>query len=241
MSDGVEQFHEVLRAAVITRGLSLERIAAHLRARGHTVSIATLSYWQSGRSLPSRATSLRALGALETVLGIPRGALARLAPLPPGQDTASAPKPALTDILRQRSRIDEVLASMGRSLDAGVDLVANHTCAYVDQSGQVPSVLCREVLVATDDRVDSYLLAAGHPVSGIDVVFTPVSGCRMHGHIADAADSWGIADMALPPCAAARSASSNTRWAFRGCPCRAWSGRTPSSGWSRRFARSISR
>ena len=76
-SDG---FADALRAAIVERGLSLDRLRYHLRARGHELSIATLSYWQSGRSRPERASSLTALGALEDILLVPEGSLLRLLP-----------------------------------------------------------------------------------------------------------------------------------------------------------------
>ena len=38
------EFADALRDAVEARGLSLERIRAHLLAYGHDVSVATLSY-----------------------------------------------------------------------------------------------------------------------------------------------------------------------------------------------------
>ena len=59
--DQPESFAEVLTAAIQGRGLSLERIRARLDAAGVPVSIATLSYWQSGRSLPTRSRSSSAM------------------------------------------------------------------------------------------------------------------------------------------------------------------------------------
>lgn len=46
------EFARVLRAAIQARGLGLERIRDRLRVQGISVSLATLSYWQSGRSRP---------------------------------------------------------------------------------------------------------------------------------------------------------------------------------------------
>ena len=56
-------FATALRAAVQARGLGLERIQERLRAEGVAVSLATLSYWQSGRSRPARRESLVTLAA----------------------------------------------------------------------------------------------------------------------------------------------------------------------------------
>lgn len=68
-------FADVLTAAIQARGLSLERIRARLEAAEVPVSIATLSYWQSGRSLPTRARSYHTLVELEQILGLEAGDL----------------------------------------------------------------------------------------------------------------------------------------------------------------------
>ncbi|MBK8464147.1 MAG: hypothetical protein IPL36_14370 [Nigerium sp.] len=75
MDDHTPTFAEVLTAAIQARGLSLERIRSHLDQAGVPVSIATLSYWQSGRSLPTRARSFHTLVELERVLGVEAGHL----------------------------------------------------------------------------------------------------------------------------------------------------------------------
>ncbi|WP_040158948.1 hypothetical protein [Nigerium massiliense] len=76
--DGDRTFAEVLSKAVQARGLSLDRIRARLEVAGVPVSNATLSYWQSGRSLPTRARSLRTLVELESILDLESGALIEL-------------------------------------------------------------------------------------------------------------------------------------------------------------------
>lgn len=70
-------FAEVLTEAIQSRGLSLERIRGRLDEAGVPVSIATLSYWQSGRSLPTRARSYHTLVALEDILDLESGHLTR--------------------------------------------------------------------------------------------------------------------------------------------------------------------
>lgn len=70
MSDDHEQlFASELRAAIERSGLSLTAISQRLRARHRPVSVATLSNWQSGRSLPSGEQSLGVVAALEELLG----------------------------------------------------------------------------------------------------------------------------------------------------------------------------
>jgi len=70
-------FHSGLRTAVETRGLSLERIRDRLAEQGVAVSVSTLSNWQRGASRPG-GDPRRVVSALEKVLRVDDGALARL-------------------------------------------------------------------------------------------------------------------------------------------------------------------
>lgn len=78
MADDLPTFSQVLTKAIQQRGLSLERIRTRLDAAGVPVSIATLSYWQSGRSLPTRSRSYHTLVELEKILGVDPGHLTQL-------------------------------------------------------------------------------------------------------------------------------------------------------------------
>ncbi|MEL4359300.1 MULTISPECIES: hypothetical protein [unclassified Luteococcus] len=75
------KFAQVLSDAIKARGLSLERIRHRLEESGVSISVATLSYWQNGRSQPARAQSQKVLSALETVLDLPANTLTSLAPV----------------------------------------------------------------------------------------------------------------------------------------------------------------
>ncbi|MGP5921029.1 helix-turn-helix domain-containing protein [Brachybacterium alimentarium] len=63
------EFARTLRAEIERSGLSLTQISQRLRARGRTVSVATLSNWQSARSIPGSESSLGVVAALEDLLG----------------------------------------------------------------------------------------------------------------------------------------------------------------------------
>ncbi|MFC5376151.1 helix-turn-helix domain-containing protein [Brachybacterium sacelli] len=67
--DGDEPFARSLRGSIERSGLSLTQISQRLRARSRPVSVATLSNWQSGRSLPGSGPSLGVVAALEDLLG----------------------------------------------------------------------------------------------------------------------------------------------------------------------------
>ena len=64
-------FHTALRAAIRERGLTLDRLRWHLAQRGIRIGLSTLSLWQHGHSRPERDSSLKAVRALEDVLGLP--------------------------------------------------------------------------------------------------------------------------------------------------------------------------
>lgn len=73
-------FAEVLSQAVGERNLTLDRLSTRLSQLGTPTSIATLSYWRTGRSVPTRARSLKAVEHLERILGVPTGHLVRSLP-----------------------------------------------------------------------------------------------------------------------------------------------------------------
>lgn len=77
-TDDHGRFAPELRAAIKRSGLTLTVISQRLRARNRPVSVATLSNWQSGRSLPGGDQSLGVVAALEELLGRPPDSLADL-------------------------------------------------------------------------------------------------------------------------------------------------------------------
>lgn len=81
-ADDDERFARELRAAIERSELSLTVISQRLRARHRPVSVATLSNWQSGRSLPGGEQSLGVVAALEELLGRPPDSLADLVGAP---------------------------------------------------------------------------------------------------------------------------------------------------------------
>lgn len=94
-------FAAVLRAAIRASGLSLSRVVQLLRQRGLSMSTAGLSHWQSGASVPTRATSLPVLQALETILDLTEGELVA---------RTSLSRPEAPDTQRSQLRVeDEVL------------------------------------------------------------------------------------------------------------------------------------
>lgn len=173
-----EEFARALRTAIRDRGLSLERIRYHLKEHGHHLSAATLSYWQSGRSRPDRASSLAALGTLEEVLQVPRGSLAAhlpgRAPRTGGRSTASSMASALFD---SGGLIDRDVTSLG-IVWGDLERVAIHDLVTVAEDRTTRSHELRKILRAARDGVDRF--AAVHFVEPSETLtILPRRGCHL--------------------------------------------------------------
>ena len=172
-------FPEALRGAISRSGRSLASLRRRLEERGTPVSIATLSYWQSGRSLPQRGASLRAILHLEDLLELPRGHL--LQRIGPGR------RPFLPQSERASTRLPTTRPEAGRALaDLGfgpVDDVVDvtiHATLDVDDEGMERVRTIRNVVraVRAGGRRLPALLTVDVP-SGQRAEFVPVSGCTL--------------------------------------------------------------
>src|SRR5436309_1108793 len=112
-------FPEALRAAIKGSGLSLDRIQHRLRLRGVNISVATLSYWQSGRRRPERPESLDALRHLEAVLRVPPNALTALLgpPRPRGRRRRTGRQLAMDALWTSNEGLPGLLARIDTSFD----------------------------------------------------------------------------------------------------------------------------
>lgn len=199
---GPPLFHHALRTAIDARGLGLDRISAHLRLMGHSISAATLSYWQSGRSAPSRFTSLAAIGALEVILGAPRGSLARLAtvaPPPTGPTRSGAGVPKLADVVDRGRVVDAILADWNDTLDRDATVVSKQTIGWADALGNTPVIRPREIIVLFAQPIETYVVAGGHPFAGVLVEVDALVGGTVRRAVSETDSSFTIAQLALPP------------------------------------------
>lgn len=129
-------FSQALSRAVQRRGLTLRRVADHLQLAGRPVSVATLSYWQTGRSLPLRAGSEATVEALEKILQTPPGYL--MGPLARLQGEQWDPSGAIPGTLDLTA-----LQDLGLDLDRRTALLALHHTVHVDRG---PAVVTTRVL-----------------------------------------------------------------------------------------------
>jgi transcriptional regulator with XRE-family HTH domain len=173
-------FPDALRTAIRLSGLSLDRIQHRLQVRGVTVSVATLSYWQSGRRQPERAESLQALGQLEAVLGVPAGRLCALLgpPRPRGRRRSSASLP-IEELWSGREPISGLLNRIDTSSDTQLARLSQHDRITVGPDKQQHSVQVHQVLRAERDGPDRWvLLYEWEPPAGPEPVAPKFSGLR---------------------------------------------------------------
>ncbi len=150
-----DEFATTLRSLITTRGMPLETLRAQLSQRGCSLSVTTLSYWQSGRSRPERTTSLAALSQLEHVLNVPRGfLLARLRG--PGPQPDWVQEVIGPEFPPPRQAVLDVLARLDLSLADDLQRVSLHDTAEVHADRTAGLHVVRQVLRADRDGVDRF-------------------------------------------------------------------------------------
>ncbi|HEV2638590.1 MAG TPA: hypothetical protein VGX23_25815 [Actinocrinis sp.] len=153
-------FHQALRAAVAAGGLSLDRIQDRLARRGATVSVATLSSWQSGRFRPERPRSMAVLAALEEVLGLAPEALSALLgpPRPRGRWLrAPADQLGLSATWAGADDVRSALRLVDTRWDDSLARISCHTRLEMDAHGRERSLRSRQLLRAECDGPDRWI------------------------------------------------------------------------------------
>ncbi|MGO4957378.1 hypothetical protein ACTQ49_08925 [Luteococcus sp. Sow4_B9] len=164
-------FAQRLREALHNSALSLEECASALVERGTPVSGATLSYWSTGRSVPKRAGSLRAVSELERILDVPAGWLA-------GQvGTANPFGWAPGEVLPRHPDLSAAFEQLGVGLDRRVlvTLLRDRTVIGVD------AVSRTFYLVVRADRPDATVLPWINEIPGgaVDWRMEPLADAGM--------------------------------------------------------------
>lgn len=153
-------FDRALHLAIQARGLSLERIHARLRLQGLNVSVASLSYWQRGRCRPERSQSLRAVRALEEILGLPDSSLiALLGPRRPRGRWLGHVPGALTyrDICPVYPGLRDLLGEIQNPVDGQLETLSHHEVFTVGPDRGERSARSRIVFRARRDGVDRHV------------------------------------------------------------------------------------
>ena len=165
-------FHVALRAAISVSGLALDRIRYRLRLRDVSISVPTLSNWQSGRRRPERPESLRALAELEDVLDLPPAALRSLLGPPRPRGRAAHPKGPNAIVTTWGKGVEPLLVGLNTASDGRLTRLSQHDQVRVDKAGRLAEVASRHVLRASHDGADRWLAVwdAGHAADVPDIV-----------------------------------------------------------------------
>lgn len=194
---GQPTFAAVLSKAVQARGLSLDRIRARLEMAGVPVSNATLSYWQSGRSMPTRARSLRTLVELESILELEPGSLIELIRSADGRIRHQLF--AWQSVLPGASVAEQIISDLGIDSTGLVSRIGLHDTATIGADRTESTQLTRQVLRAERSGVRSWPVViqqdtADQVTPEIEAVF----GCRVGRVVLVLERQLLVAEMILP-------------------------------------------
>ncbi|OSC76021.1 transcriptional regulator [Streptomyces sp. BF-3] len=192
---GADTFPGVLREALNRRGLSLERVSERLRVRGITISQATLSSWQRGRSQPERARSLQAVDVLEEILELPAGSLrSLLGPRRPrGRTTPPDAEGAALQILGEDSVVEKALGARFRHFNQETSSLMVHDIVRVGETGTLSSISTTNVLRAKRAGADRAIFV----LSFDDEAAEPVDIRVTCGRLAEATYLKGLKSLVL--------------------------------------------
>ncbi|MFD4637798.1 XRE family transcriptional regulator [Lentzea sp. NPDC058436] len=189
----MSDFASALREGVAARGLSLERIRDHLARRGVSVSLATLSYWQTGRSRPERRASVAAVSCLEEVLALSPGALSSL--LGPAV-RGSRRQTGISEFWPVPSVIDDVVGGVDTRWDSRLTRISQHDRVAVGPERGERSYVSRQVLRAEEDGPDRWVVILhldehDRPLPAI----RPLHNCRLGRVVTRPADGLLVAEL----------------------------------------------
>ncbi|ANZ41998.1 hypothetical protein BBK82_44780 [Lentzea guizhouensis] len=157
-----ERFADALRAAIDRRALTLDRLRARLADRGVTISLATLSYWQQGRSRPERPKSLRALRELEAILDLPQGTLFEfLEPPRPRGRCQSRETVSVRALYGENSPYQAVLGPETGDPNPTVSVLDTNETCHVGAARTVRRLSTTQVLRCVADRADRFTVVHG--------------------------------------------------------------------------------
>ncbi|MFC5285978.1 hypothetical protein ACFPM7_02850 [Actinokineospora guangxiensis] len=177
-------FHDALRAAIDRSGLTLDRLRERLARRGIHVSLASLSYWRLGRSRPERPDSLRAVQAIEAILGLPKHSLEALLgpPRPRGRwvGRATATK-RYGNLLEPARALAETVDMLVGPSDGKLRPRYLDDAVVLDGGGAVREIRSRQVVRAVGDEPDRHIAVyceePGTDPSAVDVL--ALENCRV--------------------------------------------------------------
>lgn len=179
---GLAPFPSALRAAIEASGLTLQRLRHRLAQRGIQVSVTSLSYWQQGRSRPERADSLRAVRAIESILGLPSHSLAALLgpPRPRGRWLGREER-EYDGILEPANALAETIKPVLGQSDRKLRVFSQDDAVTVGADRTIRTVRTRMVVRALEDDPDRHLAVycGERGSTADDIVITARENCRL--------------------------------------------------------------
>lgn len=156
--------------------MSLEHLRRTLAERGHLLSVATLSYWRSGRRRPERLPSLAALAELERILDVDPGALVALTP---PRRSVLAQLPSVVAGLSSAQGLDRLVSRLGEAYDDGLEKVSYQDLLDIDADGKQARHRVRMLARATREGADRFPIAFHFEDAPNLPGVRAVSGCRV--------------------------------------------------------------
>lgn len=191
----VNEFAEALRTAITNRGLGLERLREHLSQHGVSVSMTTLSYWQTGRRRPERQKSLQAVVHLEHILQVPPGHLSELlGPSPSrGRWLRKAPAP-MSEFWP--SPVEDALHDLDTQWDDQLIRVSQQDFVTIGADRTERTLRSRQVLSASTNGPDRWVVIIH--IDGHDrplPLLNALKHCRVGRQVRDGERGFVVAEL----------------------------------------------
>ncbi|WP_210575825.1 hypothetical protein [Streptomyces sp. GESEQ-4] len=151
-------FHVALRAAIAARGLPLQRVQHHLSRYGVKVGVTSLSYWQQGARRPQRPESLRAVRALEEILGLPEESLIRLL-ADTDEPSSAGQRPAgrsYRSFVEASGVLERLLADLDARAECGLHALGHHERIRIGTHRELQGRESHHIVRAHRDGVDRF-------------------------------------------------------------------------------------
>lgn len=199
------RFATRLAEALADRGLSFAAVRQELDAHGVSLSAASLSYWSTGRSVPTRHRSRGVVAALEQVLRVPEGWLLEALDPSPQADEGLIDRTGLL----QRAIVEHRVRR-----DTGWRQLLVHQENWFGSDRAEKGYRVRDLTVAEVDGLQHWAVAVSEHTGPVECVET--TGCELVRQV-DVAPSLAILEFCTPrPLALGESAMTGHRISYPG-------------------------
>lgn len=197
LPDGRRTFAEAFAEGLERQGMSLGALRRELVARGAPVSLAALSYWRSGLRQPEQEQSMRAVVAIEQILGLFPGELESLAA--PGRRRLPRSHPLDVYPADRREVISRLLGELGMTTPFDELIERDATLKYdLDDRGRafrMTHIAVVEALVNGARRRPAVLVGENPDEEPLN--FVSLGGHRIGRVVSDPQSMVTIAEMLL--------------------------------------------